>query len=144
MERALKIDSRLGGHFVTGHVDGVGKIITKNKNGDFIEMEIEIATHLMKYLAQKGSVAVDGISLTIAAVAENTFRVILIPHTISVTTLAYKKAADIVNIETDILAKYVQQAINPSLEQSASKKYRPITRELLLDYGFIPPANTQD
>ena len=110
LERALKVNSRLGGHFVSGHVDGVGiikKIITLP---NYVEYQIAFNKELKRYLAPKGSVCIDGISLTMGTVKRNVFSVYIIPHTLKITTLGSKRASDKVNIETDILAKYILAA----------------------------------
>ena len=101
----------MGGHFVQGHVDGVGQVREIRRDGEWVTMFFEVPDHLARYLAPKGSVAVDGISLTVVDVASNVFSVALIPHTLEVTTLGVRKTGDSVNIETDILAKYVERLV---------------------------------
>jgi riboflavin synthase len=133
MERALRQDSRLSGHFVTGHIDDMGSIIAKKRIGEFVEIEIGLPEYLMVYLAEKGSVAIDGISLTVNKLKDKGFSVFLIPHTLSVTTLGCKNIGDPVNIETDILAKYIQRQINNPSPKPASN----ISRNLLKEHGFI-------
>ena len=111
LERALKISDRIGGHFVSGHIDGTGylkKIITLP---NYVEWRITVNKKLMKYIAPKGSVCVDGVSLTIGAVKKKYFSIYLIPHTLEVTTFGNKKEQQKLNIETDILAKYVLKDI---------------------------------
>lgn len=105
LERSLKIGDRLSGHFVTGHIDDIGIIRNKNYISGNLCFEITIAGKFMQYVLQKGSIAVDGISLTIADKKSNTFFVYIIPHTLENTTLSFKGASDKVNIEFDILAK---------------------------------------
>jgi len=107
LERALKMSSRIGGHFVTGHVEGVGTIkkIVKLKN--YVEIRIAYPKELSSYLVPKGSVCIDGISLTVGQVTDDWFSVYLIPHTLDVTTIGQKKNSDKVNLETDMLAKYI-------------------------------------
>jgi riboflavin synthase len=107
LERSLKVSDRLGGHFVTGHVDGVGVIKEILTLPNYVEFRIKVDRALLKYIAPKGSVAVDGVSLTIGRVTNEYFSIYLIPHTLEVTTFGKMKAADEVNIETDILAKYI-------------------------------------
>ena len=107
LERALKANSRLGGHFVSGHVDGVEMIREILKKKNYVEFRISLKKKLMRFLVPKGSVAVDGVSLTIGQVNPEFFSVYLIPHTLNVTTLGMRKKGDRVNIETDLLAKYV-------------------------------------
>lgn len=112
LERPLRLDQRLGGHIVQGHVDGVGTIAAVTPEGDGIWMEIEPPQPLSPYIAEKGSVAVDGISLTVARVLEgHRFAVELIPHTLAVTTLGRRGVGDQVNLEVDILAKYVERLL---------------------------------
>ena len=107
LERSLRLGERLGGHLVSGHVDGVGKIRGLTTRGLETDLEIETPAPLLRYLIHKGSVAVDGISLTIARLTENGFVVAVIPHTLGVTTLGRKRPADLVNLETDVLGKWV-------------------------------------
>lgn len=107
LERALKADSRLGGHFVTGHIDGMGVILKKLTLPNYLEYEIKIPQELRRYIVPKGSIGVDGISLTVGYVYKGSFTVYIIPYTLKVTTLGSKKIGDRVNLETDILAKYV-------------------------------------
>ena len=107
LERALKANSPLGGHFVTGHIDGMGIIRKKINLPNYLEYEIQISKKLRHYVAPKGSVALDDVSLTIGRVYKNSFAVYLIPYTYKVTNLGIKKIGHKVNIETDILAKYI-------------------------------------
>ena len=111
LERPLRADSRLGGHFVTGHVDGLGKIIRWERNGQDHVLDIAAPAEIMNYLVFKGSVAVDGISLTVAAVERKTFRIWIIPHTYEVTALRERKVGDAVNLEADLLGKYVRKFV---------------------------------
>jgi len=107
LERAVKAEGRFSGHFVLGHVDGVG-LIRNWKNG---EMEITYSQELSPYIVSKGSIAVDGVSLTVAEVKKGSFSVALIPHTAKMTTLGFKRVGDKVNLETDILGKYVRSKV---------------------------------
>jgi len=107
LESSLRADSKLGGHFVTGHVDAVGKIRSKKKAGEAFKVEIEAPPEVMDFLVEKGSVAVDGISLTVVDVLSGSFTVVIIPHTAEVTTIGFKGPGDAVNLEADILGKYV-------------------------------------
>jgi riboflavin synthase len=107
LERALRAGDRLGGHFVTGHIDGVGTIEEKRTKPHYVELEIRASRNLLRYIVPKGSVCVDGISLTVGRVKPELFTVYLIPHTLKVTSLGQKRPRDKVNIETDILAKYL-------------------------------------
>lgn len=107
MELALKADSRFGGHFVTGHVDEVGVITSIDIEPNWVAMTISASKEAVKHLVHKGSVTLDGISLTVGKVSKKDFAVYLIPYTLKVTNLGTKKKGDLVNIETDILAKYI-------------------------------------
>ncbi len=109
LERPVRIDQRLGGHLVQGHVDGVGTIIEITPEGSSAWMEIEASRPLLRYMVEKGSVAVDGVSLTVAAVRTDALAVTLIPYTLAKTALGRKRPGDQVNIEVDILAKYVER-----------------------------------
>lgn len=109
LERSLPADGRLGGHFVTGHIDGMGRIIKWERQGADHILEIQTPREILKYMVFKGSVAVDGISLTIARVMKNRFRIWIIPHTHEVTALRERQVGDQVNLEADILGKYVEQ-----------------------------------
>jgi len=109
LERSLRANGELGGHFVTGHVDGLGKIIRWERAGKDHVLDIAAPPDVMKYLVLKGSVAVDGISLTVAAVQKKSFRIWIIPHTFEVTALRQRKVGDAVNLEADILGKYVEK-----------------------------------
>ncbi|MBF0593522.1 MAG: riboflavin synthase [Candidatus Omnitrophica bacterium] len=107
LERAMKAEARIGGHFVTGHVDAVGRIDDIRTLPNYVEYRISVPKGLMKYIVPKGSVAIDGISLTVGEVKKKWFAVYFIPHTLTVTTIGRKKTGDDVNIETDLLAKYI-------------------------------------
>jgi riboflavin synthase len=107
IERSLKVGERLEGHFVLGHVDGVGIISKMEKQLNQIKIWTKVTKELSKYIIKKGSVTVDGISLTIVDVLKDQFSVSIIPHTMKITNLSYKKVGDKVNIETDILGKYI-------------------------------------
>jgi len=107
LERALKPSDRIGGHFVSGHVDGMGTLIKKVTMENYVEWQIELDRKLMRYLAPKASVTVDGVSLTIGWVKKTRFSIYLIPHTLEVTTFGQKRVGQKLNIETDILAKYI-------------------------------------
>jgi riboflavin synthase len=109
LERSLRANGELGGHFVTGHVDGLGKIIKWERAGKDHMLDIAAPPEVMRYLVFKGSVAVDGISLTVAAVQKNSFRIWIIPHTFDVTVLRERKVGDAVNLEADLLGKYVER-----------------------------------
>ena len=109
LERPLRANGELGGHFVTGHVDGVGKIIRWERRGKDHVLDIAAPPDVMRYVVFKGSIAVDGISLTVAAAQKKSFRVWIIPHTFEVTVLRGRKAGDAVNLEADLLGKYAER-----------------------------------
>lgn len=112
LEPSLRPDSKIGGHFVTGHVDVAGRIRSKVNIGDMMKVEIEAPSNVINFLVEKGSVAVDGISLTIVDILKDRFTVVIIPHTAKLTTMGFKVPGDTVNIEVDILGKYVARFLN--------------------------------
>jgi riboflavin synthase len=118
IEPSLRADSKLGGHFVTGHIDGVGRIKSKRMTGNAIRIEIESPPEILKYLVDKGSAAVDGVSLTVVEVLKDSFSVVIIPHTASITTIGFKNTGDTVNLEADILGKYVAKFLNINSDSS--------------------------
>lgn len=128
LERALKVGDRLGGHIVNGHVDGVGLLTRRQKRGESLEIAIQCDQALLRYIVEKGSVAVDGISLTVNKVSANGFDLALIPHTQGKTTLAEKREGQRLNLETDILGKFVEKLIT---------KGGKIDRAFLAEQGFI-------
>lgn len=106
LERSLKVGDELGGHLVTGHIDGVGTVHSVERDGEWKRIEIAMPEALARFIAEKGSIAVDGVSLTVNTVSAETFSVMIIPHTASVTTLGALKAGDAVNLEVDLMARY--------------------------------------
>ena len=133
LERALLPTTRLGGHFVSGHIDGVGRIKEMREEGNAILMTVAAAPEILRGIVEKGSVALDGISLTVAAVGAADFTVSLIPHTRTVTNLGAKRAGSSLNIETDILGKYAVKLLG--ITDHADKSGR-VTQEFLLQNGF--------
>jgi riboflavin synthase len=113
VEPALRAGEPLGGHYVQGHVDGVGRVRALDREGDGLRVTIEAAPELLRYCVEKGSVAVQGVSLTIATLQDGAFTVALIPHTLEVTTLGTVAIGDELNIEVDVLAKYVERLVAP-------------------------------
>jgi riboflavin synthase len=113
LERSLRVNDRLGGHFVTGHIDGVGRIIRWERADKDHVLDIAAPPEVMRYIVFKGSVAVDGISLTVAGVKKKQFRIWIIPHTFDVTALRERAVGDAVNLEADLIGKYVEQFITP-------------------------------
>lgn len=114
LELALRSDSRLGGHFVLGHVDGVGKIEKIQKDDIAVRFSIDAPPSIMSYIIEKGSVALDGISLTVVSFTEHSFEVSVIPHTMAQTNLSLKKVGDLLNIEVDVLGKYAEKFLAPT------------------------------
>jgi riboflavin synthase len=120
LERALRVGDRMGGHFVTGHIDGLGKIRRWEKAGRDYILEVAAPAGLMRLIVFKGSVAVDGISLTVAAARTNSFDIWIIPHTREVTALRERKTGDAVNLETDLLGKFVERLITGDTSVTAT------------------------
>lgn len=118
LEPSLRPDSKLGGHFVSGHVDDIGRIRSKTKIGDTFKVEIEVPDRVLNFLIGKGSVAVDGISLTVVDILKGSFTVIIIPHTAKLTTLGFKGPGDTVNVEVDMIGKYVAKFLGMEKKES--------------------------
>lgn len=133
LERAMPADGRFGGHIVAGHVDGVGKILSTRRDDTAVWYTIEAEPTVIRYIVEKGSVTVDGISLTVAQVWENRFSVSVIPHTQEHTVLKERTEGDFVNLETDIIGKYVEKLLQPAKEPRQESK---ITKEFLAKYGY--------
>ena len=134
LERALRADGRLGGHIVSGHIDGVGKIISKKMDGIAEVFDISYPPEIGKYLTKKGSVAIDGISLTIVDVKDDFFRLSLIPHSLKSTTLGFKKPGDIINIEIDVLARYIEKLFS----SKKNEERKPgMSESFLIENGFM-------
>jgi len=112
LERSLRANGELGGHFVTGHVDGLGKIVRWDRAGKDHVLDITAPPDVLRYVVPKGSITVDGISLTVAAVQKKGFRIWIIPHTFAVTALRERKIGDVVNLEADLLGKYVEKFLS--------------------------------
>jgi riboflavin synthase len=125
LERALRADSRLGGHFVTGHVDGTGRITIWEKQGADYRLEVEAGPEILRYVIFKGSIAVDGISLTVAKVTTRKFAAWIIPHTRAATNLDQRNVGDWVNIEADLLGKYVEKfTVSPAARKTGNPRLR--------------------
>ncbi len=114
LERPLRADGRLGGHFVTGHIDGVGKIVRWERAGQDYMLDIAAPAEVMRCVVFKGSIAADGISLTVAGVRPRSFRVWIIPRTREVTALRERRVGDLVNLEADLIGKYVEKFVEPA------------------------------
>lgn len=131
LERALALNSRLGGHIVSGHIDCIGKFLRKEQLTDFYNLEFKIPTAQQKYVVHKGSITVNGISLTVADIKGGIFKVAVIPHTFENTNLKSLKSDDCVNIETDILGKYVEKLLSVNDNNSC------ISMKFLQENGFV-------
>ncbi|UCE78259.1 MAG: riboflavin synthase [Nitrospiraceae bacterium] len=129
LEPSLRLQSKIGGHFVTGHIDGLGRIKSKDSVGDVYKIVVNNEECISDLLVTKGSVAVDGISLTVVDVYKDGFSVVIIPHTAHVTTLGFKKPGDTVNIEVDILGKYVSKFLHKGKNEAFM--------QTLMKEGFI-------
>jgi riboflavin synthase len=134
LERALRLGDRLGGHLVSGHIDGTGTITNYVNEDNAVWVTIGAAPELLRYIVQKGSIAIDGISLTVAYVDEAVFKVSIIPHTKEITTLLRKKVGDIVNLECDVIGKYIEKLLQPK-EQASGKK--SMDMDFLRENGFV-------
>lgn len=132
LERAMAANGRFGGHIVAGHVDGTGTITKITKDDNAIWYTIETTTEILRYIVEKGSITIDGISLTVAKITDKDFSISAIPHTVAITILGEKKEGDIVNLENDIIGKYVEKLLTPVTE----KKESSIDRAFLAKYGF--------
>ena len=133
LERAMAADGRFGGHIVSGHIDGTGRIAATRRDDNAVWYTVETPAPLLRYIVEKGSITIDGISLTVAAVEQDRFSVSLIPHTAQVTILGEKGPGDTVNLETDIIGKYVEKLLRPAPEPTGS---RGVTLEFLAENGF--------
>lgn len=141
LERAMAAGGRFGGHMVSGHIDGTGRITDIKEDSLAIWYTIEASPEILRYIVEKGSVAIDGISLTVAKVTQTTFSVSTIPHTRKITTLGERKKGDMVNLENDIVGKYVEKFTNrikpcETAINTNEKKNQGITREKLAHYGY--------
>ena len=136
LERALALGGRLGGHLVSGHIDATGTLVRRHPEGNAIMMLFEIPAELSRYLVSKGSIAIDGVSLTIEALHGSGFTVSLIPHSAGRTTLGEKKTGDRVNVEVDLIGKYVEKMLEPYPGRDEKNKKR-LTANFLREHGFI-------
>jgi len=133
LERALKLSDRLGGHLVTGHVDGLAKVIERRQEGNAWLFRFQVEPSVCAFLVAKGSVTVDGISLTVNTVDEQTFSLAIIPHTLQMTTMQERVVGDVVNIETDLIGKYVARF----LKGGVPEKPQGVTMDVLAKHGFL-------
>lgn len=135
LERALRLSDRLGGHIVSGHVDGVSRVLSKKSDGDFIRFVFEIPKGQGRYIIEKGSITIDGISLTVNQCDAHTFSVSIIPHTLDVTTLGPLKHGDQVNVEVDLIGKYVEKLLG--FQDDDGGQTSPISAAFLAEHGFM-------
>lgn len=149
LERAMAADGRFGGHMVAGHIDGTGTVLSMQREDNAVWVEVGTAEEILRYIIEKGSIAIDGISLTVARLTDRSFSVSVIPHTGQETTLLQKKVGDVVNLENDLVGKYVERllggeavrAVRAGADSSGngigdSVGRAGITREMLEKYGF--------
>jgi riboflavin synthase len=135
LERAMRLNERIGGHLVAGHVDGVGTIRSRHQEGNAICFTIEAPSDILRYCVTKGSITIDGVSLTINEVADHSFNIAIIPHTAKVTILGLKQVNDTVNLESDLIGKYVERLLQ---ERSQLPKTTPvIDKDYLAKRGLI-------
>ena len=134
LEKAITANTRLGGHFVSGHVDGVASIIERREDARSVFFRVSVPDHLAKYIAKKGSVCVNGISLTVNDVAGNEFDLNIVPHTLDVTTMNDFQLGTKVNIEVDIIARYLERLLLG--DNAAERSGSPITMEMIAKSGF--------
>ena len=136
LERAMQMGGRFGGHIVSGHIDGPGRIISIRKDDNAVWYQIAASVQILRYIVEKGSITVDGISLTVAKVDDSSFSVSVIPHTAAVTVLSDRREGDIVNLENDIIGKYVEKLMQPAVEDK-NERSSGLTEEFLALHGFV-------
>ena len=131
LERAMSAGGRFGGHFVTGHIDGVGRVVKRHREGNSLVFKVAAPAEVLRFTVEKGSIAIDGISLTVALIDKDSLSVSIIPHTAAETTLNQRKVGDLVNLEGDYIGKYIDKLLR---ERAPDKGIR---RDLLKENGFI-------
>lgn len=134
LERAMPADGRFGGHIVSGHIDGTGSIMSMRREENAVWVRIKTSPQILELIIEKGSIAIDGISLTVASLDSESFQVSIIPHTADETVLLRKKPGDEVNLENDIVGKYVKKLMG--IQTACEKKESRITMEFLAEHGF--------
>ena len=135
LERALSLETRLGGHIVSGHIDGIGEIVSLVKEDNATWVSIKSSSEILKYVVEKGSIAIDGISLTVAYIDSEIFKVSIIPHTGEETILLKKKCGDTVNLECDVIGKYVEKLLGLAKKEDIKKT--SISESFLRENGFL-------
>jgi riboflavin synthase len=136
LERALRLSDRLGGHMVSGHVDAVSTVLERRPIGNFVQFTFGVQAELAKYIIEKGSIAIDGTSLTVNSCDDKTFSIVVIPHTLEVTLLGTLREGDMVNIEVDLIGKYVEKMLQAEPDNIA-KSQEGINPEFLAKHGFL-------
>ena len=136
LERALRLSDRLGGHMVSGHVDAVSKVLERRPLGDFVQFTFGVPAGLAKYIIEKGSIAIDGTSLTVNSCDDKTFSIVIIPHILEVTLLGTLREGDSVNIEVDLIGKYVEKMLQAEPD-NIDRSQGEINPEFLAKHGFI-------
>ena len=137
LERALKLKSRIGGHFISGHIDSTGEIIYLKRKDHSLLIEIVVSDNMKKFIIPEGSIAINGISLTIAQITSKGFIVSIVPHTLRETTLSSVKIGHIVNLEVDMIGKYVYNFLQKSNEKNSKEVSPSMTMDFLAEHGFI-------
>lgn len=133
LERAMQLNGRFGGHIVSGHVDGMGTIVNIQKDDNAVWFTIQAEPGIMRYVIEKGSITIDGISLTVAKVTEDIFSVSIIPHTLKMTILKNCRVGDLVNLENDIVGKYVEKLLMPPKKE---ERKSTLTKAFLMEHGY--------
>ena len=136
LEKALKLSSRLGGHLVSGHVDGLGKILKASQDGRSIRFDVQCPKSLEKYIAEKGSIAVDGVSLTVTGVADGLFALNIVPHTVTGTIIDSYQKGQVVHLEVDLIARYTERLLTVGRQDAASNSSK-LDVAFLSDHGFL-------
>ncbi len=136
LERALRLGDRLGGHLVSGHVDGIGEVTSRRETGDFIFFKVRLPESLSRYVVEKGSITIDGISLTVNQINGSEIELAIIPHTAQITTMGLRFPGDRVNIEVDLIGKYVERLLEPYISSRRDSSQR-LTLDFLKEHGFF-------
>lgn len=136
LERAMAADGRFGGHIVSGHIDGTGTVASVTPEGNAVWLTVDCSQDLLRYILPRGSITIDGVSLTAAEVGDSYFKVSLIPHTRQETTLLNHKIGDMVNLETDIIGKYVERLMSFENNQAKPESKKKLSYEFLAENGF--------
>ena len=136
LERAMSANGRFGGHFVSGHIDCIGRISSVQKDDNAVVYAVEPSKNISRFIVEKGSIAIDGISLTVTKVTDSTLSISAIPHTIRETVLSQKRIGGMVNLEVDVIGKFVEKLLYPDRHQASSEQSSSITLSFLRENGF--------